>query len=193
MNFRGHNRARKKTNNKPFVVWGLALVCGLGTLSEARALTYAEWIAGYPSITGNATLATADPDGDTITNLMEYALDGMSPTAFSGNSPSLPKVYFSLRAEDGTYGTPTATAPTPAAVAAAGSYHLLIRWKPRSGITDLRYVPQTNQKDLEHWGWGDSAVTTWTDGDGYSWARTNSDMKVWSGRGFMRLRVEAVE
>ncbi len=40
---------------------------------------YDTWIAGFPTLTGNDALSTADPDHDGMTNLMEFVLDG-NPT-----------------------------------------------------------------------------------------------------------------
>jgi len=42
---------------------------------------YTTWLTNYPSLTGNSTLSTADPDKDGSTNLMEYA------TAMTPNLP----------------------------------------------------------------------------------------------------------
>ncbi|MEO0055777.1 MAG: hypothetical protein RLZZ50_1724 [Verrucomicrobiota bacterium] len=50
-----------------------------GTLpGDAASLApagFAEWIAGYPSLTGPAALRSADPDGDGQTNFAEHAFD----------------------------------------------------------------------------------------------------------------------
>ena len=154
-----------------------------------QAITYADWIATFPSLTGGDTAATADPDGDGITNLMEYALDGLSPTA--GNSPGLLTAAFrQIRNADGSYNTPTNNM-TDGQRAAAASIHIVLRYRKRAGTEGIRYIPQTNQKDISHWGWGASAIVEWTDGD-YTWARTISNMEVWDGRAFMRLKVEVI-
>lgn len=152
---------------------------------HCRAATYTEWIAGYPSLTGNATLESADPDSDGIPNLLEYALDGCDPTTITPWT-NLPKLYLQTRNTDGSYNTPsTGRVVQPS----GGTVHLVLRYKKRAGTTGLRYVAQTNNKTLQDWGWGDSAVTEWTDGDGYTWARTISDFSLWHAA-FMRLRVE---
>lgn len=48
-------------------------------------LSYSEWLANYPSLTGANTNGTADPDGDGFDNNEEYAFDG-NPTV---GTPSL--------------------------------------------------------------------------------------------------------
>lgn len=52
-----------------------------GTLpgSTTAVSAYANWIASYPTLTGDAALRTADPDGDGQPNLLEQAL-GTNPT-----------------------------------------------------------------------------------------------------------------
>lgn len=59
---------------------------GTFTISSSGVLTftlasnaYASWIAGYPSLTGNNALDTADPDHDGMTNCVEFIL-GSDPT-----------------------------------------------------------------------------------------------------------------
>ena len=53
-----------------------------GNVTSGSQAAYASWIANYPSLTGNATLGTADPDGDGFNNNMEFAFDG-NPTAMT--------------------------------------------------------------------------------------------------------------
>lgn len=160
------------------------LACAL----PARAVTYAEWMAGYPSLTGAAALATADPDSDGLTNLLEFAMAGGDPIV--GNSASLVPVFLmQVRNTDGSYAEPTSGRVSIADMSAAASVHGVLKYQKRAGVVGLRYIPQTNQKNLNDWGWGDSAVTEWVDA-GYTYARTISDMRVWNGTVFMRLKVE---
>ena len=153
--------------------------------APARALTYAEWIAGYPSLTGNATLPNADPDGDTIPNLLEFALAGGDPTVITMGI--LPTAWLQGRNADGSYNAPYQVGGAPVGETA----HMLLRYIPRPDVTGIRYVPQPNNYDIGSWGWGDSAVEVFTDG-GYTWARTISDYKL-KNRSFMRLRIEIIE
>jgi hypothetical protein len=53
-----------------------------GNVTSASQAAYAAWLASYPSLTGNATLGTADPDGDGFNNSMEFAFDG-NPAAMT--------------------------------------------------------------------------------------------------------------
>jgi hypothetical protein len=163
------------------------LFAALFSVARCHALTYAEWIATFPSLTGGATAEGADPDGDGLANLVEFALADMDPTVPATN-PSVPM----LQTRDGTgnYATPVLSLTT-GQVAAAASVHLVLRYKARAGVTGIRYVPETNQGDLNHWGWGDSATTSWVDGI-YTYARSHSDAKLWGMRAFMRLRVEVL-
>ncbi len=156
-------------------------------IAPARALSYSEWIADFPSLSGEAAAPSADPDGDGMANLLEFALDGLDPTVMNSRA-GVTVCYQQTRNEDGTYNTP-ALALTKAQRTAAASLHAVLRWKPRAGIEGVVFVPQTSQEDLQRWGWGDSAVTEW-DSDGYRWARADSDALVWKDRAFMRLKVE---
>jgi hypothetical protein len=49
-----------------------------GTVTAA-ANGYSNWLTNYPSLTGPATNAAADPDGDGFNNSLEFAFDG-NPT-----------------------------------------------------------------------------------------------------------------
>ncbi len=153
---------------------------------SASAISYQDWIAIFPSITGEAAAPSADPDGDSLSNLLEYALDGLDPTA--RNEPGVTSPFIVLRAADGTYAAPVQAA-LAAERAAAASVHIALRYKPRAGVEGIAFVPMTNQRDLNHYGWGDSAIVE-TEADGYRWARAKSDCKKWAECAFMRLRVE---
>lgn len=156
---------------------------------SARALTYAEWIAGYPALTGSSAMETADPDGDGFNNLLEFALSGGDPTVPNGPAMAT-KLYLQTRNADGSYNAP-ALKISNAERAAAASIHGVIRYQPREGVAGIRFVPMTNQENLKDWGWGPSAFIEWTD-SGYSYARSIADMRVWKGRSFLRIKVEAI-
>ncbi|WP_367873306.1 beta strand repeat-containing protein [Luteolibacter sp. Populi] len=51
-------------------------ITGSGSIVVPVSDPFAGWIAGFPSLTGDAALKTADPDGDGLTNLEEFAFDG---------------------------------------------------------------------------------------------------------------------
>ncbi len=60
---------------------GYEVVYGYGATSKQIALVkaqngYSTWIAGYPSVTGDATLPGSDADGDSLPNLLEFVLGG---------------------------------------------------------------------------------------------------------------------
>jgi hypothetical protein len=50
-----------------------------GNVTSGGETPYQQWLAVYPSLTGNATLGSADPDGDGFVNDTEFAFDG-NPT-----------------------------------------------------------------------------------------------------------------
>jgi hypothetical protein len=44
------------------------------TFSTESAASFTQWMTAYPTLTGNNTLSTANPDRDAFNNLLEYAL-----------------------------------------------------------------------------------------------------------------------
>jgi hypothetical protein len=44
------------------------------TYSIESTASFTQWLAAYPTLTGNNALGTANPDGDAFNNLLEYAL-----------------------------------------------------------------------------------------------------------------------
>lgn len=50
-----------------------------GNVTSGAETPYQQWLAAYPSLTGNATEGSADPDGDGYVNDTEFAFDG-NPT-----------------------------------------------------------------------------------------------------------------
>lgn len=64
-------------------LWQISYTAGDGndvTVTILPPPPFDTWLTTYPTLTGNNTLPTADPDGDGVTNLMEYAT-AMNPTA----------------------------------------------------------------------------------------------------------------
>jgi hypothetical protein len=58
-------------------------------LAESPA-SFAQWMTGYPTLTGSNRLTSADPDGDAFNNLLEYAL-GTHPAQSTAAPYSLTK------------------------------------------------------------------------------------------------------
>jgi len=65
----------------------------LGVKLTRPPTTYATWLTGHPTLTGNDALDTADPDSDGIANFLEYALNS-DPSA-----PNPPTSTFILNSE----------------------------------------------------------------------------------------------
>lgn len=71
---------------------------------------FASFMAGFPSLTGADALPGADPDGDGVSNLLEYALNGFDPTlpnagpgALAGGTVSFSKRPLAVSSGDLTY------------------------------------------------------------------------------------------
>jgi hypothetical protein len=156
----------------------LLLLC-----SSLHAVTFADWVSSFGLSGGNAT-ATADPDNDGVPNLIEFGLAGLSP--ISGNLSAYSaahKVFLQTRNADGSYNAMTTDKPVGGVTT-----HLVLRITKRSDAEGITWQPETSSKTIEHWGYGDSAFTSWADGT-YTYYRTISDANKWGGRGFVRLRV----
>lgn len=120
---------------------------------SASAITYADWVASY-GLSGADALETADPDNDSIPNLMEYALDGFSPTAsdISANAANYTKFGFVSRTSDAlnSYSAWQAAKPT------TGTVHAALRFKHRADVTGIRYLVSI--------GHGSSSLFQWYNG-----------------------------
>ena len=130
----------------------------------ARAITFEAWIASYGLTGGNATIS-ADPDGDGIPNLMEYALDGCNPT-IAADSARLPVFGWVQRTGD-AIGAWTWVAITPGTNASpptggvGGIYHAGLRYSPRPDAEGISYIVQLSH-ELNRWYSGRSATVTQT-------------------------------
>ena len=94
-----------------------------------RPLTYQDWVTGY-GLSGSSTNILADPDGDGVVNLAEYAFN-LSPVA--ADHPGWPPFrlqYLSLGADSGTY--------------------LTVQFLRQMGATNLTYILQSSS-DLTSW------------------------------------------
>jgi autotransporter-associated beta strand protein len=61
---------------------------GPGAL-QVGEIGYVPWIAGFPTLTGNDALPTADPDGDGVVNLLEFVLGGSPIVSDASILPSM--------------------------------------------------------------------------------------------------------
>jgi len=159
---------------------GIALAC----VASCRGATYAEWVASY-GLSGDAAGMTADPDGDGMPNLMEYAFDGLSPVA-SNTSPTV--IYVQYQLADNSW---TALGGGQGAPPVGAKCYTVIRFKKRTAAVMLSYVPQAS-RDLNIWAWGSSAIEEWTDELGYTYARATGSADV-ERKAFMRVKVRTLD
>lgn len=137
----------------------IALLSLLCLAIPCQAITYSTWIASY-GLTGDSAAIESDPDGDGIQNLMEYALDGMSPIVTTSQShASMPKFGFVRRtgAALGAWEWVGATAAPTNGL--GGKWHFAMRFIARPGVENIRYLPQVTP-DLTRWHGGRGAVYT---------------------------------
>lgn len=166
----------------------LTLLSFLCLAASAQAVTYSAWIASY-GLSGANAAETADPDHDGIPNLLEYALNGLTPTVAERPDHASMPVFGFVRRTGNALGAwewySTTAVPTSGT---GGKWHYGIRFTARPGVENIRYVPQLST-DLTHWHDGRSAIycelypgnviqaTARTAGNRYK-------------RSFMRLRVK---
>ena len=63
-------------------------ITGPGAL-QVGEIGFVPWIAGFPTLTGNDALPTADPDGDGVANLLEFVLGGIPNVSDSSVLPTV--------------------------------------------------------------------------------------------------------
>lgn len=180
----------------------LLLIVLLAILPQsAWAITYADWIASY-GLTGDAAAHTADPDGDGVPNLLEYALDGMSPiasdtatTTFVFGRRVLDDLPFANPAAIQFWGDTTTgrTYPPPG----DALVHAGLRFRPRAATEGIRLSIEYSDpiQGLYRWFSGRSAVVIVPDtpvaGDSVGWALQAFERANLS-RLFFRLRVDVI-
>ena len=150
-----------------------------------HALTYAEWMAGYPSITGSAALPSATPMSDGVPNLVKFVVAGLEPTVFAGAANDAMPVMRCQTSVSGSLGA-VALAPRTGTLPNV-RVHPVLRWKQRPGIEGVRIIPM-GTSDLKHWWWGRGSFAVTNDGT-YTYARSKSNYRIWK-RVFMRLKIE---
>jgi hypothetical protein len=139
-------------------------------LGHVQAVTFAEWIAGFPGI-ADATPA-GDPDADGMENMLEYAFADLDPTVMDNGSATLPQMVFGLRTgSDIPWRDLTAITYDGSNLPRTGFYYLGLRYKPRADTEGLRWRPQYSWFAGELRYWVDGRATflppTAPDGDGY--------------------------
>lgn len=106
LNFTGRDRVGSLTINGTLLPDGFysstshggiyaAYLTGTGEL-QVGASSYDLWIAGFPALTGDATLPGADPDGDGVANLLEFVLGGNPDAGASTGAPVAARTSDSL-------------------------------------------------------------------------------------------------
>ena len=165
----------------------LSLLC---LASTVQAVTFDAWVASY-GLTGDNASSTADPDGDGVPNLMEYALDGLDPTKCDIGKPCMPSIGF-LRRYGNAQGqwewTGSGRAPTDGV---GGKWHLGMRFTARPGVEGIKYIPQLSTT-LTRWFDGRSATAMEMIPGNVVQAVARVQGNRYTG-GFMRLRVKLDE
>lgn len=112
----------------------------LALSSPLSAETFAEFMTTH-SLTGSDAEPTADPDHDGVSNLIEFALDGMIPTAPDVNHASMPQMVFMRRigTELGQWEYAGTVPPTDGI---DGIFHTALLYRPRPGIVGIRFIPK---------------------------------------------------
>lgn len=142
-----------------FILILAALAGWLLVVISAKAqtpLTYADWIAGF-SLSPEDSLPLADPDGDGVENLLEYAFAGQSPIVPGG---IIQTVLFGRRTGDALpIQDPNVITQVPGMVG-YDHIHAGVEWTPRPGIEGILWIPEYSRPDsgLNKWFSGRNAV-----------------------------------
>lgn len=126
------------------------LLCLFALCSPLCAFTFTEWTTSH-SLSGSAALPDADPDGDRVPNLMEFALAGMDPTTLDAGAASMPVCAFARRigSEIGEWEYAGTQPPTDGL---DGVFHAALVFTPRPGAVGIRYIPEVSDtSSLQRW------------------------------------------
>lgn len=135
----------------------LCLLILAALTSPLSAETFTEFATAY-SLTGSDAQPTADPDHDGVPNLIEFALDGMSPTTPDVSHSSMPQMVFVRRigTELGQWEYAGTTPPTDGL---DGIFHTALLYRPRPGVAGIRFIPKiSDTSTLKRWFDGCSAL-----------------------------------
>jgi hypothetical protein len=155
----GPKVVRLTASDGTVVVFSESLVSVLPLLSNFQS-----WLGGFPGL-GAATAADADPDGDRIPNLIEYALGG---NPLQGDPQRLPRQSISK---------------------VNGLDYLTLSADCNPAATDLNFSVEVSS-DLLNWYSGDAYTTVLSaPGDAVFTARDNTSVGSGSSRRFIRLKI----
>jgi hypothetical protein len=132
------------------------LVIGLLFSPGAQAVTYSNWLAGYPSVTNVAL--DGDQDRDGISNLTEFAMAGCDPTQVDSAS-ALPRMVWGTRATNTVlpWNDPSVIVVTNTVTPPITSFFYLgLAYTPRTDAEGIRLRPQ--------YAWWGSNLEAWLDG-----------------------------
>jgi hypothetical protein len=155
----GPKVVRLTASDGTVVVFSESLVSVLPLLSNFQS-----WLGGFPGL-GAATAADADPDGDRIPNLIEYALGG---NPLQGDPQRLPRQSMSK---------------------VNGLDYLTLSADRNPAASDLTFSVEVSS-DLLNWYSGDAYTTVLSaPGDAVFTARDNTPVGSGSSRRFIRLKI----
>lgn len=140
----------------------LIIILVLITTLRAHALTYEAWIASH-GLTGSSAAETADPDADSIPNVMEFVLDNGDPLN-AGPLSSLPIFGYSVALPEDMFGESVLKAPTAAPL----GYHACLTYQLRAGIENVTVFAEVSS----------ACPATGTDGSLTRWLSGQSLFKV---------------